>query len=143
MKEQNYSNHAAWSPLFHFVVLPFLLIYAVRALWTLYQAGTAENGWAAALAVALFLGALCSRVMAVKVQDRVIRLEMRLRLAAILPDDLRAHILGLTPQQMVALRFASDAEMPELVRKVVAGQLTEQKAIKKAVTDWQADHLRA
>jgi hypothetical protein len=81
--------------------------------------------------------------MAVRVQDRVIRLEMRLRLAAVLPDDLRARIPTLATRHLVALRFASDAELPGLVRQVLAGSLTDQKAIKKAIVDWQADHLRA
>ena len=68
---------------------------------------------------------------------------MRLRLASILPEDLRAHIASLTPQQLIGLRFACDAEMPGLVRQVVAGQLTDMKAIKKSVKSWQGDYLRA
>jgi hypothetical protein len=68
---------------------------------------------------------------------------MRLRLAAILPEDLRGHIMSLAPRHLIALRFASDAELPELVRLVVAGRLTDQKAIKKAIANWQPDHLRA
>jgi hypothetical protein len=91
----------------------------------------------------VFLAALASRAMAVRVQDRVIRLEMRLRLAAVLPGDLRAEIPKLATRQLVALRFASDAELPGLVRQVLAGSLRDQKAIKQAIVDWQADHLRA
>jgi hypothetical protein len=68
---------------------------------------------------------------------------MRLRLAAVLPDDLRAQIPKLATRHLVALRFASDGELPGLVRQVLAGSLTDQKAIKKAIVDWQADHLRA
>lgn len=143
MKEQNFSNHVAWFPLFHFVVAPFLLVYAIRAVWTFVQDVSADNAWAAALAVALVLLGLASRLMALKVQDRVIRLEMRLRLASVLPEDLRRHILALTPAQLVGLRFASDGELADLVRKVVSGELAEQKAIKKAVRTWQADRLRA
>ena len=81
--------------------------------------------------------------MAVRVQDRVIRLEMRLRLAAVLPNDLRAHVMTLTPRQLIALRFASDEELPDLVRRVIAGTLADQRAIKKAIVHWQGDHLRA
>lgn len=143
MKEQNYSNHAAWFPLFHFVVLPFLLIYAIRAIWMLFQVQTAENAWAAAFATVVFLGALASRVMAVKVQDRVIRLEMRLRLASVLPVEMHGKIPALTPKQLIGLRFASDAELPALVPRIASGELKEQRSIKKAVKNWQADHFRA
>lgn len=143
MTEQNYSNHLRWFPLFHFVVTPILLAYAIWAIWTFVRSPGVEGFWAAAFAIGVFLAALASRAMAVRVQDRVIRLEMRLRLATILPADLRPHILRLTPKQLVGLRFASDAELPELVRQVIAGTLADQKAIKKAITNWQADHLRA
>lgn len=143
MKEQSYSNHLRWFPLFHFVVSPILLAYAIWAIWVAFRSPGAEQVWTAVFAVGVFLAALASRAMAVRVQDRIIRLEMRLRLAAILPDDLRPHILRLTTKQLVGLRFASDAELPELVRQVVAGKLADQKAIKKAIVNWQADHLRA
>jgi len=143
MKEQSYSSHAAWFPLFHFVVTPILLAYTVRAIWHLVQAPGADTAWAAAFAVAVFLGAFASRLMALKVQDRVIRLEMRLRLSQVLPDDLKGQVVNLTPSQLVALRFACDEEMPDLVRQVLSGKLTDQKAIKQAVKRWQADHLRA
>lgn len=143
MKEQSYSNHLRWFPLFHFVVSPILLAYTAWAIWVAFRSPGAEHVWAAVFAVGVFLAALSSRAMAVRVQDRVIRLEMRLRLAAILPDDLRPQILNLTPRQLIALRFASDAELPALVRQVVAGKLADQKAIKKAIVNWQGDHLRA
>ena len=86
--------------------------------------------------------ALLARVMAVTVQDRVIRLEMRHRLKDTLPVDLHGRINDLTPRQLVALRFASDDEMPALVREVLAGNLTTQKAIKQRVKNWQGDYLR-
>jgi hypothetical protein len=80
--------------------------------------------------------------MVLTVQDRVIRLEMRLRLHETLPD-LRNRVYELTPRRLVALRFANDAEMPELVREVLAGRLVQSKAIKSRVKDWQGDYLRA
>ena len=143
MTEQNYSNHLRWFPLFHFVVSPILLAYAMWAIWVAVRAPGAGPIWTAVFAIGVFLAALASRAMAVRVQDRVIRLEMRLRLAAILPEDLRPHIHRLTPTQLVALRFASDGELPALVRQVVSGTLADQKAIERAIVDWQPDHLRA
>lgn len=143
MTEQNYSNHLRWFPLFHFVVMPILLAYALWTLWVFGRSPGVQHFWTAAFAVGVFLLALASRAMAVKVQDRVIRLEMRLRLAALLPADLRPSIPSLTPGQLVALRFASDGELPALVRQVLAGTLASPKAIKQAIVHWQADHLRA
>jgi len=143
MKEQSYSNHAAWFPMFHFVVLPFLLIYALRAIWLGFQAGTSDSIWSAAFAIVVFLAALSSRVMPLKVQDRLIRLEMRLWLASILPSDLRDRIGNLTPDQLIGLRFACDSELPDLVRRVLAGELKERGAIKKAVRTWEPDLYRA
>ena len=143
MKQQNYSNHLRWFPLFHFVAAPILVGYLVWTVWAAFQAPSADRIWTAVFALGVFIAALASRAMAVRVQDRVIRLEMRLRLAAILPADLRADIPRLTPSQLVALRFASDGELPALVRQVLSGTLADQRAIKKAIVSWQADHLRA
>jgi len=143
MKEQNYSNHTALYPPFHYVVVPFLLVYAIRAIWLLVQTPNADHAWSAAFAFVVLLGAFTARGMALKVQDRVIRLEMRLRLASVLPQDQHEHIPSLTPRQLVGLRFASDPELPVLVSKVVSGELKDPKSIKKAVQNWEADHFRA
>ena len=143
MKAQSYSNHTRWFPLFHFGASPILLAYALWAIWSAFQTPTADRAWTAVFAIGVFLAALSARAMAVRVQDRVIRLEMRLRLAAVLPEPLRADIPALTTAQLVALRFASDDELPGLVRQVLSGKLTDRKAIKQAIVQWQADHLRA
>jgi hypothetical protein len=95
------------------------------------------------VAFALAGGALAARVMVLAVQDRVIRLEMRLRLREVLPADLHARIAELTREQLVGLRFAGDGELPDLVRQVLAGSLKNTTEIKKAVKQWQGDYLRA
>ena len=140
---QNYANHARFLPIFHVgVLIPF----AANVLWTAYKLTRGVSGdsvMALVMAIALMLLAFASRMQAVTVQDRVIRLEMRLRLRDVLPADLRARIGDLTVRQLIGLRFASDAQLPELVRQVLGGQLTAEKAIKQKVTDWQADYLRA
>jgi hypothetical protein len=87
--------------------------------------------------------AFLSRSQAVTVQDRVIRLEMRLRLRQILPPELQTRVQDLTHRQLVALRFASDAELPVLVREILDGKLTTGKEIKLRVKNWQGDWLRA
>jgi cell division protein FtsL len=100
-------------------------------------------GWAVIVAAALVALALASRLMALTVQDRVIRLEMRLRMQRALPPELNSRMEDLTRQQLVALRFASDAELADLVREVLAGKLQTQKAIKQRVRQWAPDYLRA
>ena len=140
---QTYDNHVRWLPPFHFFVLPVLLVNALNAIRHVWLAPTRSTGFALLVALAVLLLAMMARVMAITVQDRVIRLEMRLRLRDCLPADLQARIRELTLKQLVALRFASDAEMPELVREVLGGQLTTQKAIKMRVKNWQGDFLRA
>lgn len=141
--DQNFKNHVRREPLFHFFVLPVLL---VNFGWSVRNAAhqfSADTVIASLTAAALILVAFFGRIFALRVQDRVIRLEMRLRMQQLLPADLKARILEFRPDQLVALRFAGDAELPQLARKVLDGSLTGQKAIKMAVGDWQGDDLRA
>jgi hypothetical protein len=83
-----------------------------------------------------------ARMFPLRVQDRIIRLEMSLRLASVLPADLRARIGSLRPGQLVALRFASDAELPGLVGQVLDENLNDRREIKRRIRAWQPDHLR-
>jgi hypothetical protein len=140
--EQNYKNHARWLAPFHFFVLPVLLVYVLNSLRHAVLSPSLSTGFVFLVSVALLTTAFLTRTQALKAQDRVIRLEMRLRLREVLPPDLHPRIIELTPEQMIGLRFASDAELPELVRQALAGTLTTTKSIKEAVKDWQADHLR-
>jgi hypothetical protein len=140
---QTYKNHARFFPLFHFFVAPVLLLNFVNAARHLYLRPNLSTGWTVVVAAALVALALAARLMALKVQDRVIRLEMRLRMQQVLPADLCARLADLTPAQLVALRFASDAELADLVRDVFAGKLQTQKAIKQSVKNWTGDYLRA
>ena len=143
MAEQTYSNHVRFFPPFHFFVAPVLLINVIVTGYHAYTAPSAFGVWELIVAIALMMLALVARVMAISVQDRVIRLEMRLRMRELLPADLQARIPEITREQCVGLRFASDAELPALVRKVLAGELKTTKEIKKQVGQWQADYLRA
>ena len=140
--EQNYKNHARLLPLFHFFVLPVLfanLLYSVGLAWSNPSLGT---GLGVLVALALQMIPILARLMALKAQDRVIRLEMRLRLREKLPLDMHSRINELTPEHMIGLRFAGDAELPELVRQALGGTLTTTKSVKEMVKDRQADHLR-
>jgi hypothetical protein len=140
---QSYKKHARWLPLFHFFVIPALLVNVVVAAWGLIQAPGVWTLWSVVFAIALLGLGFLSRIQALTVQDRVIRLEMRLRLRQLLPPDLQPRINDLTYRQLVALRFASDDELAELVREVLAGRLASSKEIKMRVKNWQSDWLRA
>jgi hypothetical protein len=140
---QSYQKHARWLPGFHFFVMPLLLVNLVNELRHLWLDPTRHFVWQVLVAAALLGTAFLSRIQALTVQDRVIRLEMRLRLRGVLPPDLHPTIDTLSHRQLVALRFASDAEMPELVRDVVAGKLATSKDIKMRIKSWQPDWLRA
>lgn len=143
---QNYENHPKFPT--SFVIGASLLLVA---LVIFVVAAALSGGSATALLGALggilaTLGALIAlgngRVYALVLQDRVIRLEMEVRMARVLPADLNERARGLGIKQRVALRFASDAELPALVAKVLDENLTDMKAIKRLVKDWQADHQR-
>jgi hypothetical protein len=95
------------------------------------------------VALALLVMFFALRTFPIVVQDRVIRLEVRLRLADLLPDDLKPRIRELSSRQLVALRFAGDGEMPALVRKVLDQKIENGEAIKRLIQDWQPDYMRA
>ena len=94
-------------------------------------------------AVTLLLVFKYAREFPVTVQDRVIRLEEQLRLARLLPPDLRTRVNEFTPSQLIALRFASDAELPSLAQRVLAEKIADRAAIKAMIREWRPDHLRA
>ena len=139
---QNFSNHTRMVPPFHYVALPILLVNFVSAVRGLFDGITFDASLDVLVAVALIIVALFARVFALKAQDRVIRLEMRLRMRELLPDDRQGRINDFTPTQMVSLRFAGDAELSELARKVLDENITKTTSIKKMITDWQGDYFR-
>ncbi len=146
---QNFGNHARLVTGFHKVALP---IFALNFFWSIYRVMRSFSGdsifarldafLVLLLAVALLLLFFYARTFPLTVQDRVIRLEMTLRLGQLLPPDLRPRVHELTVGQLVALRFASDADLPELARRVLAENLTDRKAIKRSIKNWKPDFLR-
>ena len=141
--EQNFKNHGRVRTDYHVFVLLTLLAYVLWSAYRVFQGVTAEGIVGLVVAAALLVLAFSLRVQILTVQDRVIRLEMRLRLREQLPEALAAKAADLHVKQLVALRFASDEELHQLVTDVVEGRVSEPKEIKKRVTAWQADHLRA
>jgi hypothetical protein len=139
---QNFANHTRQVPAFVIGML-VLMVNLIGRLYDLRYGisfGSVMNVLVGAVLIVLIVFV---RRSALTVQDRLIRLEMRLRLAGILPADLVSRIPEFTLDQLVALRFASDAELPALARKVLDEKLNDRKAIKQLVKDWQADYLRA
>ena len=142
-ESQNYANHARFYPLFHYFAAPVLILNLLHTIWRTIQRPSFDTLWGVVLAAGLVGTITAARLMALTVQDRVIRLEMRLRLNQLLSPDLQRSIGDLTPAQLIGLRFASDGELPDLVRRVLDGSLKTTKEIKKAVKNWQGDYLRA
>ena len=140
---QSFQNHTRYVPGFHFVLLPLLLINLIWSIVRIARYPSAETGMALIVGVSLVLMAVFARQFAVTVQDRVIRLEMRLRMRELCPADLTARFGEFSPRQLIALRFASDAELPTLARKVLDDRLVDQKTIKSMVRTWEPDNLRA
>ena len=142
---QNYKNHTRLVPPFHLFVLPVLFINLVCSIVMLFRHWPhhpVRHAWLVVVAAALVTLALVARTFPLRVQDRVIRLEEQLRYQRLLPPDLLAASQSLTLRQIIALRFASDAELPALIQRTLSENL-EPKAIKQAITNWRADNLRA
>ena len=147
MPDQSFATHRKFVPGYHYLTLGILII---NLLWSVYRvfrpfepaSPLFDRLLAVLVAAALGLIAWYLRVFPLRAQDRVIRLEERQRLARLLPADLQARIGELSTGQLIALRFASDAEVPELTRVVVEQKITSQNDIKKRIRNWRADHFR-
>ncbi|HEY2366911.1 MAG TPA: DUF6526 family protein [Polyangiaceae bacterium] len=143
-RPQNFGNHTRYFPLFHFVAAPLLAIYLVYALEALVRAPSLATAAGAVLAVGVLAALQAARSMALSVQNRVIRLEMTLRLERLLGAAAAADALAnLTVGKLVALRFASDAELPALIARVRSNELASGREVKGAIREWQPDYLRA
>ena len=140
--EQNFANHTKQLPPLYMAAFLVLAANFLWALWTLIRFPTFTTALAVLPDLAILVVGLYARTNAQIVQNRVIRLEERLRLANILPPDLQARIGELSTGQLIALRFASDGEVADLVREVLAGDIQDKKAIKMKIRSWRADFLR-
>ena len=142
---QTFKNHARFNPPFHFFILPMLLLNLIFSVYVTTHHWPEHRIlflWWIAMSIVLFMMAGISRSQTLRVQDRVIRAEERLRLYALLPAEERSHINELSIKQLIALRFASDDELPALFRKTLTQNL-EPKAIKQSIINWRGDYYRA
>ncbi len=147
-KPQTYANHTRFDPAFHFFLAPVFLLGLILALIHFFAhltEGSFRDDFHAALlillAIALIMVVLKERLYALKVQDRVIRLEERLRLTQLLPEPLRSRIPELTEDQLIGLRFASDGEVAKLAERALNEKLSR-KQIKQAIQNWRPDYWR-
>lgn len=146
MADQTFATHRKFVPGYHFATFGILVsnfLWSVyRAIWPIPGMPIFDRLLAVLVAIALMLIAWYLRVFPLRAQDRVIRLEESHRLERLLPSDLRARMGELTTGQLIALRFAGDAEVVDLTRVVLDQKITGQDDIKKKIRDWRADHLR-
>lgn len=143
-ESQNYRNHARFEPSFHFFAAPVFLVNVLVALGVLIHHWPSHillHVWLLILAVALLILVTIARTYPLKVQDRVIRLEEQLRYQRLLSPEEAVVAQELTIRQMIALRFASDAELPALLQRAVVEKM-EPKAIKQTITSWRPDTFR-
>jgi len=141
-RPQSFASHRALPPASYLLAGLVLGVEVLRRGWVAFQQPGLASAWAVLVWVALVVVWIASRMRAMVVQDRLIRLEMRLRLARLLGDERREEIERTRLRHLIALRFASDAELPALFERVRSGELETQDEIKRAVRDWQADWQR-
>lgn len=140
---QCYANHRRLFPLYHLVAAPILLTNVIVVLVQLAEHPSFHEAWYLLFSVGVAVGLIASRTSIITVQDRLIGLEMRLRLAAVLPPELSGRIPELRLRHLVGLRFAGDAELPALVARCLAGELVTADQVKREVREWRGDFVRA
>ena len=138
---QNLKNHARFDPPFHFVLLIVFLANLIISIVYVVKHPCFYSAWFVVLSVAAILALLKMRLYPLKVQDRVIRLEERMRLQALAPSEWHTQIYRLTEDQLIGLRFAADDEVVELAKQALEHNLTR-KQIKERIKDWRADNWR-
>lgn len=139
---QNFANHTRWHPPFHFFVLPVMLINFIWSVVEFVRAPGFNSGWWVIVSLALLMLTFFVRTNSLRVQDRIIRLEEKVRYQQVLSPALAQQCIALTTGQIIALRFAGDEELEDLAGQVAAGRLVKPKDIKRAIKNWRADTFR-
>ena len=139
---QSFASHTRWHTPYHFVLFPILFIHFAWCIWRITQDLSLEHAEQLLLSFGLLLMMLLVRVNPLKAQDRIIRLEEQLRYQRLLPADLAARASALPVGFIVALRFASDAELPNLAQRAVDGAFAKPKELKEAIKNWRGDYYR-
>jgi hypothetical protein len=142
MEPQTFANHTRWHPPFHYFIVPVMLINFIVAIVQFARDPGWNSGWWIVFSLALVMLTLFVRVNPLRAQDRTILLEERLRYQQLLSRELAQQASALNPRQMIALRFASDSELEELVSAIVTGKLSKGPDIKRAIKNWRPDTFR-
>lgn len=141
-ESQTFATHRRFYPLFHFFIVPMLLLNVIVQIVYLARHWPSRLAmWNVALGVVLVLLSLAGRLMTLTVQDRLIRLEETVRMQRLLPDDLRGRVSEFSTGQMISMRFCPDDELPDLARIVLTDQIRSRDEIKKRIKNWKADTL--
>lgn len=139
---QTYENHVRWFPLVHFVITPILVFNLIWQIIMLNSERTWDRGESVLVALALIMMSLAARIQALRAQNRIIRLEERLRYSSVLTPEVAMRARNLPMSKIIALRFASDGELSDLIERVLAEELKTSKEIKLAVKEWCGDYHR-
>lgn len=139
---QNFANHTRWHPPFHFFVVPVMLINLIWSIVLFVMSPGWNSGWWIVVSLALVVLTFLVRLNSLKVQDRLIRLEETIRYQQVLSPAIRQQTSALSCDQIVALRFAADDELEELLGRVAAGNFAKTRDIKQAIKNWRADTFR-
>jgi hypothetical protein len=139
---QALDTHLWWVPAWHFFTVPVLVGNVAVVVARFVRDPSLTNGWGFLVALALLIGIFLSRNFPLRTQDRIIRLEERVRFERVLPAELRGRFDELTADQLIGLRFAPDDEVPDLTRRALGGDLKTRADIKRAIKSWRADHMR-
>ncbi len=141
-RTQSFASHRRWHVLFHFIGFPILSINVIVATVQAVRAPSLLTVWNVVVAVAILIAIYLARTYALTVQNRVIRLEERLRLERCLPEELRGRVHEIRTEHLIGLRFCPDDELPEMVRAILAGEVRDRKDIKRRIRTWRSDWLR-
>ena len=139
---QSFESHAKMVPLYHYWATAFLVAPTLYFLILTVTSFSVMNLMLLSFAIGVNIVGLFSRLFPLGVQDRVIRLEERMRMERLLPAELKLRINEISTDHLIGLRFASDGELADLVRRVLDGELATRKDVKAAVKSWRADHQR-
>jgi hypothetical protein len=139
---QTFANHTRWQPPIHYFVLPVMLINVFWTSIVFVKDPNRNSGWAIVVSLALLTLVFFVRLNPLKAQDRLIRLEEKLRYQQLLSPALCQQTNALSAGQIIALRFAGDDELEELVSATLAGKFAKNSDIKRAIKRWRADTFR-
>ncbi|MGY8778826.1 MAG: DUF6526 family protein [Longimicrobiales bacterium] len=139
---QSAASHAKIVPVYHYVGFGFVAIPTFYSLYLTITQFSLGAMMMSLFAIGVIVSMLYARLFPLGVQDRVIRLEERMRMERLLPAEMHARIGDVATEHLIALRFASDDELVDLTKRILDGEFSGRKGVKEAIKNWRADHQR-